>query len=115
MNQNILRKPDKNASEISDLKDSVVVLHKHQNCHFMISGLLSCQLSQRLSGKLLSFSSVGVYLTQIVGQQNTDDMIKNLNQTRIRGPGTLDWTRNRLRGWTHWALSDYDILKVGSC
>ena len=60
MDQNILRKPDENASEISDLKDSVVVLHKHQNCHFMTSGLLSCQLSQRLLGKLLSFSSVGV-------------------------------------------------------
>ena len=80
MNQNILGKPDKNASEISDLKDSVVVLHKHQNCHFMISGLLSHQLSQRLFGKLLSFSSVGVYLTQIVRQQNTDDMIQNLDQ-----------------------------------
>jgi len=45
MNQNILGKPDKNASEISDLKDSVVVLHKHQSCYFMISGLLSHQLS----------------------------------------------------------------------
>jgi hypothetical protein len=79
-NQSIPGKSDKNASEISDLKDSVVVLHKHQDCYIMTSGLLSCQLSQCLLGKLLSLSGVGVYLTQIVGQQNTDDMIQNLNQ-----------------------------------
>ena len=66
MNQNILGKSDEDSSEDSRVKDSVVTLHKYQNCHFMIPGLLSCQLSQCLSGKLLSCSGVGVYLTQIV-------------------------------------------------
>ena len=37
MNHNIWRKPDKNASEISDLKDCVVISHKQQNCYIMTS------------------------------------------------------------------------------
>ena len=56
--QSILAKPDQNAREISDAKDSVVAPHKHQNSHFMSSGLLSCQLSQRLSGKLYNVSDL---------------------------------------------------------
>ena len=69
MNHSFLWKPEKNASEESDVKDSVAVLHKDQNCHLMTSGLLSSQLTQCLSGKLLSCSGIGIYFTQIVCQK----------------------------------------------
>jgi hypothetical protein len=46
----------------------------------MIASLLSSQLAKRLVSELPSCLSVGIYLTQVVGQQNTYDMIQNLNK-----------------------------------
>ncbi len=80
VNQSILWKPEKNASEESDVKDRVVTIHKNQYCHFVIPGLLSDQLSQCLSGKILSCSGVRIQLTEIVGKKNTYNMIDYLNQ-----------------------------------
>ena len=66
--------------EVLGVKDCEVSSCIHHHRYIMIPGLLPSQLAQCLVSKLLSCASIGVYLTQIIGQKNTYHMVNNLNQ-----------------------------------
>jgi hypothetical protein len=72
---NILRNIQKKPDKVLDMEEGkAITCINHHRC-IMVTGLLSPQLTKRLVSKLPSCLSVGVYLTQAVGQKNTYHMI----------------------------------------